>query len=136
MMPMPARMTAGSDVMLHFQVRDANGRFRKGDLVAYTEKWDARVDAKGTVNLPLVGEVSVVGKTVSEAQKAIEGSYRDGRYLRNPQVMRDQARLAHEYGIGAFCFYFYCFSRVCMYRSIFILVIQYSRYLLVIFSLF
>lgn len=26
MMPMPARMTAGSDVMLHFQVRDANGR--------------------------------------------------------------------------------------------------------------
>ena len=30
--------------------------------------------------------------------------------LRNPQVMRDQARLATEYGIGAFCFYFYWFS--------------------------
>lgn len=30
--------------------------------------------------------------------------------LRNPQVMRDQARLASEYGIGAFCFYFYWFS--------------------------
>lgn len=30
--------------------------------------------------------------------------------LRNPQVMRDQARLAAEYGIGAFCFYFYWFS--------------------------
>lgn len=30
--------------------------------------------------------------------------------LRNPQVMRDQARLAHEYGIGAFCFYFYWFG--------------------------
>ena len=30
--------------------------------------------------------------------------------LRNPQVMRDQARLAAEYGIGAFCFYFYWFG--------------------------
>jgi polysaccharide export outer membrane protein len=46
----------------------------------------ARVDAKGTVNLPLVGEVSVFGKTVSEAQKTIEASYRAGRYLKNPQV--------------------------------------------------
>lgn len=30
--------------------------------------------------------------------------------LRNPQVMRDQAQLAREYGIGAFCFYFYWFG--------------------------
>jgi len=30
--------------------------------------------------------------------------------LRSPQVMRDQARLAREYGIGAFCFYFYWFG--------------------------
>lgn len=30
--------------------------------------------------------------------------------LRNPQVMREQATLAAEYGIGAFCFYFYWFS--------------------------
>lgn len=46
----------------------------------------ARVDAKGNVNLPLVGEVPVVGKTVSEAQKAIEAAYQTGRYLKNPQV--------------------------------------------------
>ena len=46
----------------------------------------ARVDAKGTVNLPLVGEVQIYGKTVSEAQKIIEASYRSGRYLKNPQV--------------------------------------------------
>lgn len=30
--------------------------------------------------------------------------------LGNPQIMRDQAQLAAEYGIGAFCFYFYWFS--------------------------
>jgi len=46
----------------------------------------ARVDAKGTVNLPLVGEVVVAGKTVSEAQKIIENTYRTGRYIKNPQV--------------------------------------------------
>lgn len=31
--------------------------------------------------------------------------------LRNIQVMHEQARLAHEYGIGAFCFYFYWFGK-------------------------
>ena len=30
--------------------------------------------------------------------------------LRNPQIMRDQALLAADYGIGAFCFYFYWFN--------------------------
>lgn len=30
--------------------------------------------------------------------------------LRNPNVMRQQAQLAREYGIGAFCFYFYWFG--------------------------
>lgn len=46
----------------------------------------ASVDAKGTINLRLVGEVLVAGKTVPEAQKAIEAAYRDGRYLVTPQV--------------------------------------------------
>jgi len=45
-----------------------------------------RVDAKGCVNLKLVGEVTLVGMTVQQAEKAIENAYRDQRYLRNPQV--------------------------------------------------
>ena len=46
----------------------------------------ARVDARGNINLKLVGEVRVAGLSVSDAQKVIEAAYRDGRYLRNPQV--------------------------------------------------
>ncbi len=46
----------------------------------------SRVDSKGNINLPLVSEVRVVGLTISEAQKAVETAYREGRYLRNPQV--------------------------------------------------
>jgi polysaccharide export outer membrane protein len=46
----------------------------------------SRVDAKGNINLPLVSEVHVAGLTISEAQKAVETAYREGRFLRSPQV--------------------------------------------------
>ncbi len=45
-----------------------------------------RVDHKGTINLPLVQELRVDGMTVNEAERFIEKSYRDGRFLRTPQV--------------------------------------------------
>jgi polysaccharide biosynthesis/export protein len=45
-----------------------------------------RVDAKGTVNLNLVGEIKVRGLTLSEAERVIENAYKDGRYLRKPEV--------------------------------------------------
>lgn len=45
-----------------------------------------RVDAKGTVNLPLVGEIRIYGQTLSEAERTIEAAYKDGRYLRKPEV--------------------------------------------------
>jgi polysaccharide export outer membrane protein len=45
-----------------------------------------RVDAKGTVNLPLVGEIHVRGLTLSEAERTIENAYKDGRFLRKPEV--------------------------------------------------
>ena len=46
----------------------------------------SRVDARGLINLPLVGEVKVFGLTLREAEQAIASAYRDGRFLRNPQV--------------------------------------------------
>ncbi len=55
--------------------------FQEDDL-----KSTARVTSKGSVNLPLVGEVIVAGMPVDEAQKAIEKAYQVGRYLRSPQV--------------------------------------------------
>jgi polysaccharide biosynthesis/export protein len=45
-----------------------------------------RVDAKGCVNLKYVGEVVLAGLIISDAEKAVESAYREGRYLRNPQV--------------------------------------------------
>lgn len=45
-----------------------------------------RIDARGNVKLKLVGDIPVAGLTVNQAQAAIEKAYREGRYLRNPQV--------------------------------------------------
>jgi polysaccharide export outer membrane protein len=74
------------------------GRPPAGHAIAVTDKISisvfgedglstiARVDSKGSVNLKLVGEVVVAGKTIAEAQKAIESAYRDQRFLKFPQV--------------------------------------------------
>lgn len=45
-----------------------------------------RIDARGNIKLKLVGDLHVAGLTVNEAQHAVESAYRDGRFLRNPQV--------------------------------------------------
>lgn len=45
-----------------------------------------RVEARGTINLTLIGDVRVVGMTLTEAAHAIENAYREGRILRNPEV--------------------------------------------------
>jgi polysaccharide export outer membrane protein len=55
--------------------------FQEDDLTTIS-----RVDSKGTVNLPLVGEVRVSGQTLSDAERTIESAYINGRYLRNPEV--------------------------------------------------
>jgi polysaccharide export outer membrane protein len=46
----------------------------------------ARIDARGMVNLPLIQEIAIGGMTIVEAQEAIQKAYREGRFLRSPQV--------------------------------------------------
>jgi polysaccharide export outer membrane protein len=55
--------------------------FQEDDLTSLT-----RIDARGCVNLPLIGEITIGGLTVVEAQGVIEEAYRNGRFLRQPQV--------------------------------------------------
>lgn len=55
--------------------------YQEDDLTSLT-----RIDARGRVNMPLLGEIAIGGMTVVEAQAAIENAYKEGRYLRNPQV--------------------------------------------------
>jgi polysaccharide export outer membrane protein len=55
--------------------------YQEDDLTSLT-----RIDARGRINLPLLGEITIGGLTVVEAQAAIEHAYKEGRFLRNPQV--------------------------------------------------
>lgn len=55
--------------------------YNEDDLLA-----TPRIDARGRVNLPLVGEVAIGGLTLAAAQTVIETAYKEGRFLRNPQV--------------------------------------------------
>lgn len=55
--------------------------YQEDDLTSLT-----RIDARGRVNMPLLGEIVIGGMTVVEAQGAIENAYKEGRFLRNPQV--------------------------------------------------
>lgn len=44
------------------------------------------VEARGTINLTLIGDVRVYGMTLGEAARAIEKAYQIGRILRHPEV--------------------------------------------------
>lgn len=46
-----------------------------------------RVESIGTINLPYIQEIRLVGLTIAEAQQAIANAYRDGRFIRNPVVI-------------------------------------------------
>ena len=55
--------------------------FQQPDLAT-----EARVSDRGTISMPLVGEVKVAGLTPSLAGAQIAGALKDGKYLKNPQV--------------------------------------------------
>lgn len=66
---------------LHLADRIRVGVYNEDDLTAVV-----RINANGRINLPLIQDVSVGGLTITEAQEKIEKAYKDGRFLRNPQV--------------------------------------------------
>ena len=47
---------------------------------------DVRINERGIITLPLIGEVKVAGLAPSEAAAAISEKYKKGEFLRNPQV--------------------------------------------------
>lgn len=70
----PYRITRGD--------RLAVSVFNEPDLTSGNK----RVEARGTINLSLVGEVRVYGMTLTEAADAIKDAYINGRILRKPEV--------------------------------------------------
>ena len=55
--------------------------FQQPDLTT-----EARVSDRGTISMPLVGEVKLIGLTPSLAGAQIAGALKDGKFLKNPQV--------------------------------------------------
>jgi polysaccharide export outer membrane protein len=55
--------------------------FQQPDLTTET-----RVNDKGTVNLPLIGEIKVAGLSSAQAGAQISDAFKKGQYLKNPQV--------------------------------------------------
>ena len=55
--------------------------FQQPDLTT-----EARVTERGTITMPLVGEVKVAGLSSTEAGKHIAGQLKSGKFLKNPQV--------------------------------------------------
>ncbi len=55
--------------------------YQEDDLASLT-----RIDARGRINMPLLGEIIIGGMTVVDAQATIENAFKEGRFLRNPQV--------------------------------------------------
>ena len=47
---------------------------------------DARISERGTIAMPLVGELKVAGLSQREAADAIAEAFKKGRFLKNPQV--------------------------------------------------
>jgi polysaccharide biosynthesis/export protein len=55
--------------------------FQQPDLAT-----DTRISEKGTIAMPLIGEVKVAGKSQAEAAAQIAARLKEGKFLKNPQV--------------------------------------------------
>lgn len=79
-------------LVFSFPVLAQVGKLGSGDAIRVTVfqqpdlTTEARVTEKGTIAMPLVGEVKVAGLTQAQAAGAIAGELKKGKYLKNPQV--------------------------------------------------
>jgi polysaccharide export outer membrane protein len=70
----------------------SDGKLGAGDAIRVTVfqqpdlTTEARVTEKGTIPMPLLGEVKIAGMTQAEAAATISGDLKNGKYLKNPQV--------------------------------------------------
>jgi polysaccharide export outer membrane protein len=55
--------------------------FQQPDLTT-----EARINEKGSIAMPLIGEVKVAGQSQAEAAAQIAAKLKDGQFLKNPQV--------------------------------------------------
>lgn len=73
-------------------VADSAAKLGVGDAVRVTVfqqpdlTTETRVNERGTITLPLVGEVKVAGLSSGAAGKHVAGEYKRGKFLKNPQV--------------------------------------------------
>lgn len=87
----PARPAPNAGKLLSAQPSADDYRVGIDDVLAVTVlqapelNTAARVSQQGTISLPLIGEVSVVGQTAREIATAVEGKLRE-KYIRQPEV--------------------------------------------------
>jgi len=79
LMVVPAWAQAGDKLGIGDAIRVTV--FQQPDLTT-----ESRISERGTVSLPLVGEVKLAGLSVAQAGGRIAGELKSGKFLRNPQV--------------------------------------------------
>jgi len=73
-----------------------------GDLLEISvwevEDWEGqyRVDASGNLQLPLLGELNVMNKTLLEVREQIRTGLREGGFVQNPQVFLDIKEIVYK----------------------------------------
>lgn len=77
---------------LPLNAQQASDKLGVGDAVRVTVfqqpdlTTEARVSDRGTISMPLVGEIKVGGATTTEAGNRIAEAFKQGKYLKTPQV--------------------------------------------------
>lgn len=101
----PTPIVGGADDVLDqreaVEYRLGNGdQLRIGIFGEPTLSGEVEVDGTGTIQMPLIGTLTVEGMTVPELQNAIAAEYLGGQYLLNPQVTAEVINYRPFYMLG------------------------------------